>query len=112
MFIAPRRADAIAELAMRTFDARYGGLGALSSPDLAALARVLSRHRPTLGELLSYLLFDREFIDALIEMGAADANAWLNSPPGPNEPWQLEPLDAFGPRVRVAPARRSAAREA
>jgi hypothetical protein len=47
------------------------------------------------GELLSYLLFDRDFIDALIDLGRADATRWLNAPPGPEQPWQTEPLDAF-----------------
>jgi hypothetical protein len=28
-------------------------------------------------------------------MGRSDARAWLAAPPGPAQPWQLEPLDAL-----------------
>lgn len=95
MFIAPRTPAAIATLATEVFHSRYGGLKALRSPDLAVLSHLLGGQSHTHGELLSYLLFDREFIAALIEMGAQDAEAWLNAPPGADEPWQIDPLDAF-----------------
>jgi len=95
IFIAPPRQGAIAELATSSFHSRYGGLKGLRSPDLAALSRLLGTDSPTHGELLSYLFFDREFIDGLIEMGRSDARAWLAAPPGPAQPWQLEPLDAL-----------------
>jgi NTE family protein len=95
MFIAPRTPDAIATLATEIFHSRYGGLKALRSPDLAVLSRLLGGQSHTHGELLSYLLFDREFITALIEMGSHDAEAWLKAPPGADEPWQTDPLDAF-----------------
>jgi NTE family protein len=102
MFVAPRRPDAIAELAMRCFRARYGGLRALRSPDLAVIARMLGGESPTHGELLSYLLFDRNFIAELVAMGRRDARAWLKAPPGPRRPWQVKPLDALGRRARSA----------
>lgn len=95
MFIAPRVPGAIAQLAHDVFHARYGGLKSLHAPDLAVLARLLGGQSHAHGELLSYLLFDHEFISGLIDMGERDANAWLNAPPGPSEPWQLDPLDAF-----------------
>ena len=28
-------------------------------------------------------------------MGARDARRWLRADPGPDDPWQIEPLDAF-----------------
>ena len=28
-------------------------------------------------------------------MGARDARRWLRAAPGPDDPWQIEPLDAF-----------------
>jgi NTE family protein len=95
IFIAPRTPGAIATLANEVFHSRYGGLKSVRSPDLAVLARLLGGQNHAHGELLSYLLFDHEFITGLIEMGERDANAWLNAPPGPSEPWQLDPLDAF-----------------
>jgi NTE family protein len=95
MFIAPRTPGAIAQLANEVFEARYGGLKGVRSPDLAVLARLLGGRNHTHGELLSYLLFDQQFINGLIAMGERDANAWLGATPGPEEPWQVEPLDAF-----------------
>jgi NTE family protein len=35
---------------------------------------------PLHGELLSYLFFAPEFAHALIELGRADAQAWLEEP--------------------------------
>jgi NTE family protein len=95
IFIAPRGPGAIANLAEQIFRTRYGGLRALRSPDLAVLSRLLGGDSPTHGELLSYLLFDREFIAALIAMGREDANAWLAATPGPAGPWRLGRLDAL-----------------
>jgi NTE family protein len=95
MFIAPRTQGAIAELATEVFNSRYSGIKGVRSPDMAILGRLLGGQTHAHGELLSYLLFDREFIAALIEMGAEDAAAWLDAAPGPSEPWQLDPLDAL-----------------
>lgn len=103
MFIAPRTPGAIAQLANEVFHSRYGGLKGVRSPDLAVLARLIGGHNHAHGELLSYLLFDQEFISGLIEMGERDANAWLNAAPGPSEPWQLDPLDAFTETGRLVP---------
>jgi NTE family protein len=99
MFISPRRPGAIGALADQIFGERYGGLKALRAPDLTALNRLIGKDSPTHGELLSYLLFDPEFSEALIAMGAEDARGWLRA--RPDTPWQLEPLDI----ARAAPAR-------
>lgn len=96
IFVAPERAGAIGELATEAFQKRYGGVRALRSPDLALLNRLLGRENDTHGELLSYLLFDREFIESLIDLGRADALRWLDeSQTGDGLRWQLGPLDAF-----------------
>ncbi len=100
IFVGPSHPRAIAELAMDCFNSRYGGLKALRSLDLTALSRLLGRNSPTHGELLSYLFFDPEFINGLVEMGRRDARAWLDAPPGPGEPWQLEPLEALARATR------------
>ncbi|MGH2865865.1 MAG: patatin-like phospholipase family protein, partial [Solirubrobacteraceae bacterium] len=109
MFIAPRTPNAIAKLATDVFDARYGGLKSVRSPDFAVLGRLLGGQSHAHGELLSYLLFDREFIGALIEMGAQDANAWLDAAPGRKEPWQVDPLDILSQTGRQEPSVQSAA---
>ena len=59
------------------FRDRYGGLKGLRSPDFPLLNRLLGGESPTHGELLSYLFFDREFIEELIRMGQRDARRWL-----------------------------------
>jgi len=53
------------------------------------------RHGDTALEKSMRRLFDQEFIEALIDLGRADAEHWLNAPPGADEPWQLGPLDVF-----------------
>jgi NTE family protein len=95
IFVAPARRGIIGDIASEVFRERYGGLKGLRSPDFPLLNRLLGGDSPAHGELLSYLLFDREFIEALIELGRADAERWLALPPGPDEPWQLDPLDVF-----------------
>ena len=76
------------------------------------LNRLIGGKTPTHGELLSYLFFDAEFIEELIKMGQSDARRWLESPPGPDHPWQVEPLEAFtrrgAGRVRLRRARETA----
>jgi NTE family protein len=95
IFVAPNRRGIIGDIATEVFRSRYGGLKGLRSPDFPLLNRLLGGDSPAHGELLSYLLFDVEFIEALIDLGRADAARWLSKPPGPDEPWQLQPLDVF-----------------
>ncbi len=106
IFIAPGQAGIIGKLASEVFKANYGGLGemrgikgwrrlsALRGTDFRLLNRLLGDESPTHGELLSYLFFDRDFIDGLIKMGAEDARRWLELADGP-DPWQIEPLARF-----------------
>jgi NTE family protein len=95
IFIAPEKRGAIGELATEVFRSRYGGWKGLRSPDFQILNRLIGGDSPTHGELLSYLFFDSEFVEELIEMGKRDARKWLDSAPGPEDPWQVEPLEAF-----------------
>jgi NTE family protein len=75
--VAPRRRGEIGRLAETTFKQRYGGLRGMRSIDFAVLARALGAAHRSRGELLSFLLFDEQFIAALIEMGKRDARRWL-----------------------------------
>jgi NTE family protein len=95
IFVAPEKRGAIGRLATEVFRERYGGWKGLRSPDFPLLNRLLGGESPTHGELLSYLFFDREFIEELIRMGQRDARRWLRAAPGEDNPWQIEPLDAF-----------------
>jgi NTE family protein len=95
IFIAPERPGAIGELAAGVFRARYGGLKGLRSPDLRLLSQLLGGDSPTHGELLSYLLFDREFMEELIAMGQRDARRYLGRARERGELWQLGPPEAL-----------------
>jgi NTE family protein len=79
VFVAPRERDAVGKVAMRVFRDRFSDLSrALRSPDVALLGRlILGGRDPAHGELLSYLFFDGEFADPLIELGRLDARRWL-----------------------------------
>jgi NTE family protein len=98
IFIAPSRRGIIGETASEVFRAHYSGRKGLRSPDFPLLNRLLGGDSPAHGELLSYLFFDRDFIDALIDLGRADATRWLNIQRGPEQPWQTKSLDAFSSR--------------
>ncbi len=102
IFVAPSRPGSIARVASEVFRSNYGGWRGLRSPDFPFLERVLGGRSPLQGELLSYILFDRDFIDELIEMGRRDARRWLVGQSGPDAPWRTGPLDR--PMTR-APAR-------
>ena len=101
----PRSGARSAAWRTEVFRDRYGGLKGLRSPDFPLLNRLLGGESPTHGELLSYLFFDREFIEELIRMGQRDARRWLRVGPGPDDPWQIEPLDAFTRTTAAAGAR-------
>ena len=45
------------------------------------------------GELLSYVFFAGEFAEALIKLGRADAQRWIDEHPA--DLWQLDPLPAW-----------------
>jgi NTE family protein len=77
--VAPRERDGVGKVALRVFRERFSSArGALHSPNVALLGRLLAGGRDAAhGELLSYLFFDGEFADALIELGRLDARHWL-----------------------------------
>jgi len=95
VFVAPRRRDAIGKIAMRVFRDRFlGPKGALRSPNVALLGRLFAGGRdPAHGELLSYLFFEGEFADALLELGRLDARRWLEEQHDDGL-WQLGQLPA------------------
>lgn len=94
MFVGPPR-TAIGELAVEVFRSRYGGLKGLRSPDFALLNHLLGPGGAGRGELLSYVFFDPEFMEALSAMGAADAREWLDHGEHDQGPWRVDPLNTF-----------------
>jgi NTE family protein len=89
--VAPERRGQLGELAEEIFSERYGGLRALRSPDFALIARIIggvgTRAR---GDLLSFLLFDEVYVDALIDAGREDAGRWLSAHP---TVWSSDPSE-------------------
>jgi NTE family protein len=77
--VAPERRTTLAEVAEQILARKYSGLRALRDPDFPLLARLLDGGRR--GELMSFVLFDEDFAAALIELGQADAQRWLDRHP-------------------------------
>jgi NTE family protein len=90
IFIAPERPQEIGAIAARVYREHYAGLlDVASSPSLALLGRAFGAgDSPARGELFSYLFFAREFAEALMERGRADAERWL-SRRHDDGPWRL-----------------------
>jgi NTE family protein len=80
--VSPRRRGEIGRLADSVFERRFGGARGLLDPDYMLLSRVLGGRTRSRGELLSFLMFDGEFTEALIEMAQRDAERWLRRHPG------------------------------
>lgn len=109
IFVAPPGGDTVGRLASDIYRRHFAGLGGLRRcRDLHLLGRILDVSRnPRRGEVLSYLLFAREFFDAMMDLGRADARRWLAGRPAA-DPWRCEELlDGSGP-PRGEPARRRA----
>jgi NTE family protein len=79
--VTPRRRRELGRLAEEVFQRRYGGLRGLRDPDFLVLGRLLASNTESRGELLSFLLFDEDYIGELITMGRRDARRWLRNHP-------------------------------
>jgi NTE family protein len=91
ILIAPENPYAIGRIAAKHYVKHYKGLKNIRRRhhSVAKLARLLDvdRKRDVVrGELLSYLFFDAEFADELMELGRQDARTWL-SKTGTMNPW-------------------------
>jgi NTE family protein len=117
VFVAPRRRDALGELAREVYREHFTGPKTLiSGRDLALLGRLLCADRSDMhGELFSYLCFAKELADELIARGQSDARTWLDGEHD-DGPWRLRALPDEPPAPRVAasaaaePARRRSRR--
>lgn len=79
--VSPRRPGEIGRIAQQVFQRRYGGLRSLRDLDYTLISRMLGTSSQARGELLSFLLFDREFTAELIALGRRDAQRWLQRHP-------------------------------
>jgi NTE family protein len=91
--VAPADIDTIDRLAFDVFRKRYPRWRSLGrSPDIRILGRLIGAgvdmgNAPT----LSLLLFDPEFLQGLMQIGAADAAQWI-SQPHDDGLWQVGPM--------------------
>ena len=80
--VAPKRRGEIGRLADAVFERRYGGPKGLRDLDYVLISRALGGRSRQRGELLSFLLFDEQFVAELVAMGRRDAARWLRRHPG------------------------------
>jgi NTE family protein len=83
VFGGPEVPGTLGARAAETLDRILHGVGRVRRLDLALISRLL-RGGPngnSRGDLVSYLLFEPEFIDAAIHLGRQDAEAILRRPP-------------------------------
>ena len=88
--VAPEDGEELARTAMEVFRANHGSLlRTLGDPDLQVMHRLLGSDSPLQGELLSYLMFDRDFFAAASAFGRRDALRWVEQNP---DLWRTEGL--------------------
>ena len=75
--VSPAERGEIGQIAERVFSERFGGLRGLRDPDYPLMSRLLGGRTRSRGELLSFLLFDPTFVEALVAAGRRDAERWL-----------------------------------
>jgi NTE family protein len=92
IFVTPRERYGIGAIASRIWRERYSGArGFVRDRDLNVLGRFTAAGNGAIhGELLSFLFFAPEFATALVELGQADARAWL-AQEHDDGPWRLGP---------------------
>ena len=94
IFIAPEDPAAIGEIAHRVYRKHYRQPWKPGARDLWLLGKILDGGADAMhGELLSYMFFAGEFAEALIKLGQADAQRWIDEHPAGL--WQLDPLPAW-----------------
>lgn len=88
LFAGPATRDALGQLAEEVYRSKYRGARAWRYElDFPLLSRLIGGDEATHGELLSYLFFDPDFIEAAIELGRRDAQALLQPKVG-GIPWR------------------------
>jgi NTE family protein len=75
LFTAPERPDTIGRLAEEVLRAKYDGIPSPGSYDYTVLTRLLGGPDVAHAEIMSFLLFDPDFIEMLIDAGQRDAAA-------------------------------------
>jgi NTE family protein len=79
--ITPKRRGELGRAAEEVYERNYGGWKAFARPDYPLISRFLGGRTRSRGELLSFLLFDHDYVERLISLGARDARRWLKRHP-------------------------------
>jgi len=113
--VGPKERGTLGALAGRVFDERTARIGRVTrlvrDPTMQLLGRLLGGDGSRRGDLLSYLFFDPEFMEASIALGRSDAEAVLADAAAHAVPWQLDPLkDSRSAMCRTDPIRETRAR--
>jgi NTE family protein len=103
LFAGPPERATLSRLAAEVYRDRFTGLRgklrALREPDLPMLARVLGGDGPRRGDVLSYLLFDPEFIARAVALGRQQASTLFAGTGTAQVPWRTA-----APEDRSAPS--------
>lgn len=97
IFGGPGTVEDVGGVAARTLAEILHGVRALAHRDIELLHRVLSTNADSQANLMSYLLFEPEFIDGAIRLGIQHATALLAEHP---DPWQVVPAGLPVPAIR------------
>jgi NTE family protein len=90
LFAGPNVTGRLGRVVSEVFSRHFAGAaGALRSPDVRLLTRLLGGSSPAHAELLSYLFFQPEFIGAAIAAGREDARELLAS----GDSWRVGPIE-------------------
>lgn len=95
VFVSPPERRALGRIALEVMSEGYSGIGRLRSPDLSFVGRLVGGRSEQQGELLSYLFFEADYAERLIERGRMDAQDWLGA--GGEEIWRLGPIEEAPP---------------
>ncbi len=85
VFVGPESRHQLGERAEAVYRERFSGPDALQEPHLTFLRRLIGPDEQGVGDLLSYLFFDRAFIDDAIELGVRHATKVMRS----RTPWTM-----------------------
>jgi NTE family protein len=85
----PGHMDELGQLAHNVLTSAFTGVHSLRSLDLRLASHLLGRPSRSQSELLSYVLFEPEFIDEAIQLGQRDARRILGRVSGNGNIWDL-----------------------
>jgi NTE family protein len=90
LFVGPKTRHEIGELAAKVYGERYIGRRVVNEFDFRALHALVGAREKGNGDLLSYVFFDKTFLEAAIQLGIR----YARNKTGATAPWQPSPAVA------------------